>query len=269
MTPTVTQADDRCAFPQCDGVAAVRCDVPHDVEDDLPRPSSARQIPRRPIEQLAPMTGGTMARSIGSKVAGIQKLVDSITASQSEILIFGLAVPIVLGFIWLVLLRLFAKTFTYVMIIAIGCGMFALTLYAYILAGAAEELQKYLAANSTVVAPTGVSADDKAAANDEVAKALGLVDQANNAVAALAPSDLTAAVNAAETANPALWWVVAIIMTILTLAYTISMCAARKQIKIAVAIVKESSVVLKDRPAMMFFPLARWPSRSASYSTSS
>lgn len=32
------------------------------------------------------------------------------------------------------------------------------------------------------------------------------------------------------------------------------MCAARKQIKIAVAIVKESSMVIKDRPATMFFP---------------
>ena len=254
---SLTQADDRCAFPQCDGVTYAPCDATYPTTWKMTFPKSLQcKVKFRVglIEQLAPMTGGTMARSIGSKVAGIQKLVDSITASQSEILIFGLAVPIVLGFIWLVLLRLFAKTFTYVMIIAIGCGMLALTLYAYILAGAAEELQKYLAANSTVVAPTGVSADDKAAANDEVAKALGLVDQANNAVAALAPSDLTAAVNAAETANPALWWVVAIIMTILTLAYTISMCAARKQIKIAVAIVKESSVVLKDRPAMMFFP---------------
>ena len=254
---SLTQDADRCAFPQCDGVTYAPCDATYPTTWVMSFPKSLQcKVKFRvgKIEQLAPMVGGTMAKSIGGKVAGIQRVVDSLTASQTEILIFGLAAPTVLGFAWLILLRLFAKTFTYVMIWAIGFGLLVLTLYCFILAGAANELMALLASNSTALTPTGSSSATVSFANDTLAQALGLVTSASDAVAALAPSELKSAVNAAGTANPALWWILAVVLAILTLVYTISMCAARKQIKIAVAIVKESSMVIKDRPATMFFP---------------
>ena len=96
------------------------------------------------------------------------------------------------------------------------------------------------------MAPTGLSVDDKAA-NDEVAGP-GLADQQTTPP----PSPLRPDRGCQRQRRP-IRLVGLAITDILTLAYTISMCAARKQIKIAVAIVKESSVVLKDRPAMMFF----------------
>ena len=124
MTPTrPTGADDRCAFPQCDGVTYAPMDGTHDVEDDLPK-SLQCKVTRRLIEQLAPMTGGTMARSIGSVAEPEARRLSRRAERDPDL---GLAVPIA-GFIGS-LLRLFAKTFTYVMIIAIGCGARA-TLYA-------------------------------------------------------------------------------------------------------------------------------------------
>jgi len=140
------------------------------------------------------------------------------------------------------------------MIIAIGLGMLVLTLYLFILAGAADELLELLNGNSTVLTVSNASTEAVSWANNTLALALGLVDSSSNAIAALAPSSLTSAVNSAESANPWIWWLLAGVMTIITLLYTISMCAARKKIRIAVAIVKESSMVIKDRPMTMFFP---------------
>ena len=53
---------------------------------------------------------------------------------------------------------------------------------------------------------------------------------------------------------PMLWWILAVVVSIITLIYIISMCAARKQIKTAIALVKEGSMVIKDRPQTMFYP---------------
>ena len=37
-------------------------------------------------------------------------MAESLADAQNEILIFGLAMPVVLGFLWLLLLKLFAKS---------------------------------------------------------------------------------------------------------------------------------------------------------------
>ena len=44
------------------------------------------------------------------------------------ILVFGLALPVGLGIAWLIFLRLFAKTFTYLLVISIGVLLTLLTL---------------------------------------------------------------------------------------------------------------------------------------------
>ena len=59
-------------------------------------------------------------------MADIQRVITSLMVAHGNIIIFGVALPIVMGFTWLVLLRFFAGIFTYVMIIAIGCAMYAL-----------------------------------------------------------------------------------------------------------------------------------------------
>ena len=125
---TLLQADDRCAFPQCDGTYYAPCDEEYPTTWKL-----ANNYPRSlecdvrfrvgRVEQLKPASSNVLAESVAGYTAGIQRMADSIVESYEWVLVFGLAVPIVLGFIWLVFLRLFAKTFTYIMIFAVGLAM--------------------------------------------------------------------------------------------------------------------------------------------------
>jgi len=256
---TLHQADDRCAFPQCDGAYYAPCD------DEYPTTwKLANNYPRSlecdvrfrvgRVEQLKPATSNVLAENVAGYTAGIQRLADSIVETYEWVLVFGLAVPIVLGFIWLLFLRFFAKTFTYLMIITVGVAMLGMTLYFFLLAGAADRLLDLLRSNSTELGVTNASTAAYALANDTIAKALGLVDATTDSIVSLAPSEVTNALNDAENAHPALWYVLAFLFLLLTFFYFISMCLVRKKIKLSVAIVKESANVIKDRPMHMFFP---------------
>lgn len=202
-----------------------------------------------------------MTDAIGGHVGAAVRVFESVAESSNEIFGFGLALPIVLGFVWLLLLRLFAGIFTYCMIILIGLVLLLLTLYLYLQAGAFAVLLEFARSNSTVLAvsTSSIAANDTLAqaltlANDTLAQALGLVADANDAVAALAPSELVTLTTMTESEVPALWYILAVIMTVITLVYIFSMCLARKQIKTAIALVKVGSMVIKDRPSTMFFP---------------
>ena len=256
---TLTQDPDRCAFPQCDGGYYGPCDETYPTTWKMSFPKSLDckvKFKVGKIEQLKTQAANVVTDRISGYAGGVQRFVDSVVASQAEVWIFGVAMPLVLGFVWLVLLRLFAKTMTYLMIVGVGVGLIALTLYLYLLAGAFAELLSLLAANSTVLAVTAANGteDSSAWADNAHAQALGLVDSASTAVAQLAPSPLADAVNTSEAANPALWWILAVVMTILTLLYLVAMCSARRKIKVAVALVKSGTMVIKDRPATMLFP---------------
>lgn len=50
-----------------------------------------------------------------------------------EIVGFGLALPILLSFIWLLLLRIAAKTITYLLILLVGILGFLITIYFFVL----------------------------------------------------------------------------------------------------------------------------------------
>ena len=130
------------------------------------------------------------------------------------------------------------------MIIAIGCVLLLLTLYLYLRAGALGELLAALSSNSTAL-PFGTNGT--AVLNDTLSQVLGFADSAETAIAQLAPSGLTSLASDAENEVPALWWILAVIMSIITLVYIISMCVARKQIRTAIALVKEGANVIKDR----------------------
>jgi len=254
---TLTQEPDRCAFPQCDGVDYAPCDETYPTTWKMTFPASLNcKVKFRvgKIEQLQNSAANPLTEKVGSKAGDLQRVASSLNESMTEIMIFGLALPVVLGFVWLILLRLFAKTFTYLMIWTIGIGLVVLALYLFILAGAADELLSLLNGNSTALTVSNASSEAIAYANNSLAIALGLVNSGTDAIASLAPSSLTDTVNSAESANPWIWWVAAGVVSVIALIYIISMCAARKKIRIAVAIVKESSMVIKDRPMTMFFP---------------
>lgn len=50
-----------------------------------------------------------------------------------EIVGFGLALPILLSFIWLLLLRIAAKTITYLLVLLVGILGFLITIYFFVL----------------------------------------------------------------------------------------------------------------------------------------
>jgi len=254
---SLTQEPDRCAFPQCDGVTFAPCDTEYPTTWTMSFPASLQcevLLRQGTIKQLRPAAVSTLTEQLAGNVATLETVVRSLTASSTELLIFGIAMPVVLGFVWLVLLRLFAGIFTYIMITLIGAGLLLLSLYLWVRAGAVDALMDALNGNTTLTAGLNVSDEMAAAMNNSLYQALGLISTAQDAVASLAPSDLTSAAATAQNEVPALWFILAILMSVITLVYIISICAARKKIKTAIALVKESANVIKDRPMTMFFP---------------
>merc|ERR1719446_1991707 len=100
-------------------------------------------------------------------------MAESLADAQNEILIFGLAMPVVLGFLWLLLLKLFAKTIVYVGLMAIGAVLILFTFYCFLMTGFLTELDT----NSTL-AVSNASSTLMGLANDTLASALGLADSA-------------------------------------------------------------------------------------------
>jgi len=254
----LNQEDDLCAFPQCDNVNYFPCDETYNttwkLTGNYPRSKKCEVTYRRgEIQQLKPVTEDILSRNIGEKMNTASRGVESLMESITEVSIFGGALPLLFGFAFLVLLRLFAKTVIYVSLIALGIGMLCLSLYCFVAAGVFEELWGKLNNNLTV-ANANTSATD-AFADDPEAVALGLVDSATTAIVTMAPSDLDDAIKKQD-GDPTVWYVAGAIIAILFFIYVISMCLARKRIKTAVALVKQSTVVIKERPMLMLFPFA-------------
>jgi len=121
------------------------------------------------IQQLRTTARDTLSRAIGNHVQGVVRVVESFLEAYVEVLCFGLAMPIVCGFVWLILLRLFAGVIIYTLIILLGFAMVVFTAYCFLLAGAFDSL---FSANITLgVSNTSVPSW----ANDTLAMALGLV----------------------------------------------------------------------------------------------
>jgi len=253
----LNQDDDRCAFPACDNVTYFPCDATYPttwvLKDNYPLSLSCEvKFRKGEVQQLKTLAEDTLAKSIGDNVNSAARAVESLLEGMAEVGIFGMAMPIVCGFAFLVLLRLFAKTIVYTSLILLGVGMLFFTLYCFAAAGVFAELWGQISDDNFTVANADTSSTD-AFADDPAAVALGLVDSSTDAIVSLAPSELDSAMRGQDS-DPTMWYVLGGIMAILFFIYTISMCLARKRIKTAVVLVKQSTMILKDRPMMMFFP---------------
>ena len=87
------------------------------------------------VQQLTTQGSETLAKQIGGQVTTLMDAADSIADGQNEILIFGLALPIAMGFTYILLLRLFAGIIVYLSIIAIGIAPLLVSLYCFVAAG--------------------------------------------------------------------------------------------------------------------------------------
>ena len=258
------QAPDRCAYPVCDNVTMV-CDT------EIPtlwmlRTSSDRsrceiKFQHVEVDQFATMSPSPLAARIADQMAALQRIVISMLDAQNHMLIFGLAAPVVLGLTWLLLLRFFAKTIVWCAIIAIGAALALCTLYLFLTSGALGALLDEIAGNSTSFGG-GIFGNISSFLEDSLgnvtAQASAAVEtasaQAGDAIVTIAPDELTEASANAATSNPFLYQIAAWVCLLLTVIYLIVMCLNRSKVNLAATLVKEATVVIKDRPVALVFP---------------
>ena len=262
------QVPDRCAFPACNNITGNDiCDTEIPslwmIRTSADRARCEIKFQEVTVQQFATMQPSPIVARIADQMAALQRIVRSMMDAQNYILLFGLAAPVVLGLAWLLLLRFFAKTIVWSAIIAIGVCLAFCTLYLFYTSGAVSALVDQIAGNSTLLggglfgnitdfiqASTGIDVANVTAAVSASAA------QANDAFVQVAPDQLTQAQQDAQTSNPFLYQVAAWVCLLLTVVYLIIMCLSRKKVALAACLVKEATVVVKDRPVALAFPFA-------------
>ena len=249
-----SDAPDRCAYPVCDNVTNpwMVCDAEHPtlwlMTSLSDRMRCEIKFQHVEVDQLDTMEPSPLVERIADGMAFTQRLAEALVASWAEILGFGLGLSIAAGIAWLLLLRFFARVVVWLAVISFGALLAACTLYLFVTSGALNTLLAELAGNSTAGAGDGALANASAAVAAATASA-------ESAILSFAPDAITEAANDAESSNPFLYQVGAWVLLLLTVLYLLMMCVARKKIRVAALLVKESTVVVKDRPSSLGLPL--------------
>jgi len=251
---------DRCAFPQCDNVTYpwMTCDPTYPTTWLLEYPYSTQcevKFSVATTRVLAPMVSSPLTDKIREQMSVAQEVGSALMDAILEMLAFGVLLPLCLGFLWLILLRFAAKTITYFLVVAVGLLGLLLTCYFFVLSGDIQSAVNGILSNSTGLAGANNSAQAVLWANDTFAQVLGLTETVQSSIVNLVPTSLDNTYSNASVSNPSLWRIAGIIMLLVTVLYFISMCMARKRIRTAVSLVKESTVVIADRPSTMLFPV--------------
>jgi choline transporter-like protein 2/4/5 len=273
----------RCAYPICDNVTNpwMVCDTEFP-SLWLPQDSSQRsrceiKFENHNVAQLATEQPSPIVDKIADYMGKAQKIVMSLLDAQTEIVVWGVVCPTLLGFAFVVVLRFFAKTLIWASLIAIECMLLVLTLYLFVVTGLAQSiLADLLASNATrALLVAASSAQDLAsdagldlglggggngseagsgALDDLGADATSAIANADAAISRLIPDDLEGDAAASMEENPMLWTIGAWASLVLSLLYGVGLIVFRKKVRIAAALVKEASLVIKDRPLHVLFP---------------
>eukprot|EP00966_Prymnesium_polylepis_P185525 4300405-Prymnesium_polylepis.2 len=243
--PTVytdtTAAPPRCAFPQCDNVTNpwMVCDTEYPtlwLMRTVAEENQCEIVFRSAlVEQLAKTVPSPLTDELADYMAFGQRVVLSLNDARDEIIAFGGGLPVTLGFAWLLLLRCFAKPVIYLAVLLVGVGLFGLSFYLFVASGALDRVTAELFGNTTSAQNTSIGS-------------------VGASFVALAPSTLDDVVSDTQSKNPGLYQAAAVILLILSFVYLIVMVTSRKKIRVAAALVKESSTVIKDRPQVLVFP---------------
>lgn len=274
-------APDRCVWPQCDNVTNpwMLCDatfpklwLPRGM---LQRSKCEIKYQESTVTGLASQEPSPVVDQIAAHMAAGQEVVEGIMQAQHEIWVYGVILPVILGFAWLVLLRFFAKTIIFGALIAIGVGLFLLSCYLFIITGlAAEIVAQVLANNNTMTmlataaqmqadligdAGSGPAYNASANASAPVASAalnyaLENANEMTTQITGMLPGGLGDAAAGAQGDDSVLWRLAAWGCLALTLIYFILMFLWRAKIRLAATLVKESSLVIKDRPFSIVAP---------------
>ena len=140
------------------------------------------------------------------------------------------------------------------MLVLVGLGLFCLALYLLASSGALDDLLTDLLAlvvgNST--AANGTETNGKLA--NATAQLAAKVADISDTFIQLVPDELTELSASANAENPELYAVAGWATLVVSVIYLIALCLARKKIGVAVALIKEASGVLRDRPLSLLFP---------------
>ena len=267
---------DRCAWPQCDNITNpwMECDA---VFPTLWLPRGFMQkrqceikYSETTVHALASQEPSPVVDQIAAKMAEGQAVVEAIMEAQHELWMNGILMPVLLGFAWLIVLRFFAKTITYVMLAGIGVGLFLLTAYLFIITGLLGEIVADLMASNmtrTLMSRatelhSDISAGERSSGDGlgdlgsgfDPAASLASMDDVANDVTALLPPSLAAEAANAQGDDSAMWRLGAWFFLVFTCVYWVLMFLWRAKIRLAATLVKESSLVIKDQPFCVLAP---------------
>ena len=156
-----------------------------------------------------------------------------------------------------ILLRLFAKTIVYCMIVLMGILLIATTLYLFWASDVFPEVNEFLDNTTAVEMGSGTLGSLGDSASSLLGDAADTANSTLTAIVRLVPDELDQQIAAASVSGDmkTMMQIASWVMLIITLIYIIVICISRRKIVICVTVVKEATKAVKAQPLMMVFPL--------------
>jgi hypothetical protein len=198
-----------------------------------------------------------LTEQIAEHMTAVSRVAESLWESRWYILAFGVGLPIVMGMIWVILLRLFAKTIVYCMIVLMGILLIATTLYLFWASDVFPEVNEFLDNTTAVEMGSGTLGSLGDSASSLLGDAADTANSTLTAIVRLVPDELDQQIAAASVSGDmkTMMQIASWVMLIITLIYIIVICISRRKIVICVTVVKEATKAVKAQPLMMVFPL--------------
>lgn len=188
---------------------------------------------------------GPAEAKLAQSMEGMNQLVIAVMQSKVSIFVFGVAMPIVIGFLFIFSMRFFAGPLVYLSVLFLFLVMLTSTILVSLKAGLfGEQLTDFLShhSNSSILQEATIAAS-------------GAYGSALSAYESSGYSDyLSAAAPDTSSINGEVYKLAALMLLCLDVAFLLFLCAFSSQISIAIEIIEESSVVISTQPTSLFYP---------------
>ena len=253
-----TQVDESsrqlCAYPNCtstdvDGLG-VSCDAEYPSEWEVCASGTsseacasqqaaclvqAEHIDAVSYEAYTSEDNGNSLVVLADTVGGFYTICKALADAYGYIIVGGVVAPVMAAFVFMLLLRFFARLIIYTLLVALVCFMTAVLIMCYIRSG---------------MNIGGVNAKN-------------IIAEASNNISVTNPT--LNGLLTVQDGNEWIWTVAFWIMLLLTTLCIISIALARKKVKVVIAIVVESTKVFTALPSLMIAPTWSVLAQSAVY----
>jgi choline transporter-like protein 2/4/5 len=219
--PILTKDTFNHCIPQFNNsaVAVEECDDPKGIAVDDPKCTS--KTTTTTVKSQQPAQRNYLFEQMSSTGAIVARYIDDMVKALVPILATGFAFATLLGFVWLLLLRMFAGVIVWTTVLGTLVTLVIVTLFCFKEAGLL----------TTYLATAGV-------ANTEAIDAL------------------TNTVDLGESgANPDTMKYIGYIMSVITVGFFVMIIALRQKIRVAIAVLKEAAKAVAAMPIIVLFPL--------------